>query len=161
MDGPWVFFRPQPFQRKMFFKTFKCSTCPKPPQRHLFQTFQSLQTFKPSRTKAVQDSPKHKLGVAYRNLTTSGSLPSTLKESAVKNCDTLFVTTCLSCSRATGSKLNRAGSDQHNLSFRLQGQTFTSRLSCFFFSLSRTGTFEFNSTTSCSRLPRRRAGRGA
>jgi hypothetical protein len=34
--------------------------------------------------------------------------PSILKESAVKNCDTLFVTTCLSCSRATGSKRLKA-----------------------------------------------------
>jgi len=34
--------------------------------------------------------------------------PSILKESAVKNCDTLFVTTCLSCSRATGSKRLRS-----------------------------------------------------
>ena len=51
---------------------------------------------------------------AYRNWITSGSLASTLKDSAVKNCDTLFVTTCLSCSRATGSKLwvHVAGSGQ-------------------------------------------------
>jgi hypothetical protein len=30
----------------------------------------------------------------------------------------------------------------------MKGQTFTSRLSCFLFRPSRTGTFEFNSTTS-------------
>jgi len=45
---------------------------------------------------------------AYRTRITSGSLPSTLKESAVKNCDTRFVTTCLSCCRATGSKRLRS-----------------------------------------------------
>ncbi len=38
---------------------------------------------------------------AYRNVTTSGSLPSILKESAVKNCDTRFVTTCFSSTQAT------------------------------------------------------------
>src|SRR4029077_17900909 len=40
-----------------------------------------------------------------------------------------------------------------------QGQTFTSRLSCFLFRSSRTDTFAFNSTTSCSRSPHRRAPR--
>jgi hypothetical protein len=43
----------------------------------------------------------------------------------------------------------------------IKRQTVTSKLSCFLFSSSRTGTFEFNSTTSCSRAPRRRAGRAA
>jgi hypothetical protein len=38
----------------------------------------------------------------------------------------------------------------------IEEQTFTSRLSSFSFRPS--GTFAFNSTTSCSRLPRRRAG---
>ena len=39
----------------------------------------------------------------------------------------------------------------------IKNQTFTSRLSCFFFRSFRTGTFEFNSTTSCSRSPTPRA----
>src|SRR4029077_1846816 len=43
----------------------------------------------------------------------------------------------------------------------IKHQTFTSRFSCFVFRSSRTGIFEFNSTTSSSRSPRRRAGRAA
>jgi hypothetical protein len=43
----------------------------------------------------------------------------------------------------------------------IKGKSFISKFLLFVFRSSRTSTFEFNSTASCSRSPRRRAGRAA